>query len=388
MNNTLQNVVVITCCFFVIVTFQSCASIIKHKKLETTLTPQEIEVTKIVNLHPEELQKLKSKPIYQFTPQQLDKYLNYLHTTIPNLRDRVKHIARKNLAQPYRLFLLGEFPFELTDPEPLFNLKESDCVVFAEHTYAMALGWDWASFFAILQRIRYKNGEIGLLTRNHYTELDWNINNSWLLEDITQELAADKAVSVYTEYDKSKFFKKNWGIDVKELKEALTWYYIPYEILPQIIDKLDTGDFVNVVRGYEEPNNKWVSHVGLIIKNEDGSVNFIHSVSPKVKEEPLLMFCKEEVKLNEKRKQYNEIVAIKNLQIQQYNTNLRKKTGGKPHKKEKKLLSKKPYFYGFKFLRLRENPLEELRKIDGDKTPLVIGSQGLYIKKLNSEYQK
>jgi len=30
-----------------------------------------------------------------------------------------------------------------------------------------------------------------------------------------------------------------------DLKESLTWYYAPYEIILEIIDKLETGDFVN-----------------------------------------------------------------------------------------------------------------------------------------------
>jgi hypothetical protein len=60
--------------------------------------------------------------------------------------------------------------------------------------------------------------------------------NSWFVEDITQELAKDEAIPVYTEYNKTKFFKKcRTNVD---LKKSLTWYYIPYEIVLEIIDKL------------------------------------------------------------------------------------------------------------------------------------------------------
>jgi len=65
----------------------------------------------------------------------------------------------------------------------------------------------------------------------------------WFVEDITQELAKDEAIPVYTEYNKTKFFKK-WRSNV-DLKESLTWYYVPYEIVLEIIGKLETGDFVN-----------------------------------------------------------------------------------------------------------------------------------------------
>ncbi len=41
-------------------------------------------------------------------------------------------------------------------------------------------------------------------------------------------------------------------------------------------------------------------------------------------------------------------------------------------RKEKPLIPMKYYFLGFKFLRLRENPMEELIKIDGSEAPGVI----------------
>lgn len=369
----------------------SCVSLLPRKKVEPypkiTLTEKDLLAAKELNIKEEQLQEMLSKPLYKFTPKEVDKYLAYLQLTIPDLRQRIKHIVKKFIGQPYQLrgkeyYLLGEFPFEIYDTAPLFCLEKSNCVTFAEMVYAMALGWDWQSFFVILQRIRYKNGEISLLTRNHYTELDWNINNSWLVEDITQELAKDKACAVYTVYDKTKFFQK-WGLNI-ELKEELTWYYIPYEIVPEIVDKLDTGDFVNIVRGYDEPNNKWVGHVGLILKDDDGTIYFLHSAEPAVQMEPLIAMCTSAPLLNQQRREYNEKIIIENEKIKEYNEKLRKKNKGKPHPKEKKLLSPRPYFYGFKFLRLRQNPLEELRKIDGDKTPLVTGPIGVYIKKLQN----
>lgn len=335
------------------------------------------------NLSPDELSMMEAKPIYQFTNKELDKYLGYLQVSIPDLRKRIQHIARKNLGQPYNIFLLGEYPFELYDSDPLFKLEESDCVVYSEHTYAMALGWDWPSFFAFLQRIRYKNGEISTLARNHYTELDWDNNNSWLVEDVTMELIGDKAVSVCSEYDKAKFFKKQYGIDVDIAKLNLTWYYIPYDSVPGIINKLQAGDFVNIVRGYDEdPNGKWVGHTGLITKDDDGTVFFTHSTSPKVKMEPLLAMCTSAPQLAAERRKHNADADVQNKIIKEENEKLRAENNGKPSKKEKKLISKRAIFYGFKFLRLREDPIAELIKIDGDKAPLVIGSQGLYNKKV------
>ena len=134
------------------------------------------------------LASLAAKPLYQFTEAEVGPYLAQLHATEPDLRQRVVHLARKNLGQPYELYLLGEMPFETYDPQPLYSLTRSDCLVFAEHTYAMALSRDWTGFMRLLQRIRYRDGHLGVATRNHFTETDWNPSNRWLLHDITTEL--------------------------------------------------------------------------------------------------------------------------------------------------------------------------------------------------------
>jgi len=336
----------------------------KWKTIE--ITKAEKHTIELLNIEPDEIKKLKAKPLYQFSPSDLDTYLGFLQTNEPNLRKRVQHLAQKCLDQPYKIFLLGEFPFELYDPDPLYSLDKSDCVVFSEHIYAMALSYDWKSFFAMLQRIRYKNGEIGLASRNHYTEFDWIVNNKWLVKDITEELAGNRTVWETTVVNRAKFLSK-WGIGQLIPVETVKWSYIPYEELPKIIHELMPGDFVNIVRGYE--GNKWVGHVGLITKGEDGTINFLHSTSPNVKEEPLLGLYQTAKSFNDERKMYNEKVRAKNEKILASNKKIREKNEGKPSPKEKKLIAERPYFYGFKFLRLQDDPLWELMKIDGNSAP-------------------
>ena len=108
----------------------------------------------------------------------------------PDLRKRIAAIgAPEHRPAVHAATCWASIPFELHDSLPMFSLENSDCVVFAEHTYAMALSQSWEEFFWMLQRIRYKDGVIGVATRNHYTEVDWNINNSWLVTDISAELA-------------------------------------------------------------------------------------------------------------------------------------------------------------------------------------------------------
>src|SRR5438445_790046 len=146
-------------------------------------TSAQIQAGAQVGVRTDELTTLINKPLYRMKPEEIDRYLAYLSASEPDLRARIGVLGRKNIGQPYELYLLGEFPYETADSQPLFSLEKSDCVVFAEHTYAMALSKSWSEFFWMLQRIRYKDGVIGVTTRNHYTEVDWDAQNAWLVKD-------------------------------------------------------------------------------------------------------------------------------------------------------------------------------------------------------------
>jgi hypothetical protein len=295
---------------------------------------------------------LIEKPLYKFTEAEVDQYLKFLSATEPDLRKRIVHLARKNIGQPYELYLLGEMPFEPYDPQPIYCLGKSDCLVFAEHTYAMALSHDWPSFMRMLQRIRYRDGQLGVVTRNHYTEADWNVSNRWLVEDITKQLAGDTAVKFHEAINRSKFFKDRYKLTVNVPIEQHDDIYLPYEQIGRAKSQLRDGDFVNIVRatmkkGAENPifgGSAFVGHVGLIAHGDNGEVHLIHSAEPKVREE----------------------------QIEQYIARSTKDLREKDAAGKARLV-------GFKFLRLRDEPLKNLKAIDGPDAPRVTlpGAVGL-----------
>ncbi len=314
------------------------------------------------------LSELKMKPLYEFSPQEIDLYLSYLYTIEPNVRNRIAHLARKNIGQSYNIYLLGEFPFEIYDADPLFSLANSDCVVFSEHMYAMAFAHDWQSFFALLQRIRYRNGQISTLARNHFTDIDWDINNSWLIEDITEEIAGDKVVGMTARTGRRRFFKK-YGIGQDLEETTIETSYIPLDVIPEVVDKLNDGDFVNVIRGFRK--GEWCGHVGLITTNADGTVNFLHSTPPKVKEQPILDYVEKNKKYNQEKIEWNKMVDELNKKPK------KEKKWWQFWMKEKEPLKKRALLYGFRFFRLRENALENLKELDGEDAPVVTGPLGL-----------
>jgi hypothetical protein len=321
-----------------------------------------------LGLEASQIAQLIAKPLYEFKEAEVDAYLRYLSAYEPDLRQRIAHLARKNLGQPYEIYLLGEMPFELYDPQPLYCLDKSDCLVFTEHTYAMALTDSWSGFMRMLQRIRYRDGCIGVATRNHYTESDWNPNNRWLVEDMTAALAPETVVRFRQKVDRAGFLRKRYGLETDIPVEEAEHVFLRYEDIDLAKPHLRDGDFVNIVRGTPpQPESAagaaassdssnaagdnastktmqeifggsaWVGHTGLIVLDDDGEVHLIHSAKPHVREE-----------------------AIDDYIADATADNAAKDAAGKAR------------LLGFKFLRLREDPWAHLRALDGEEAPRVI----------------
>lgn len=254
--------------------------------------------------------QLVKKPVYEMQPQEVHRFLAHLHQAEPDLRQRIVRIGRQNIGQPYVLNLLGEYPFELHDALPMFSLKESDCVVFAEHTYAMAMSRSWEEFFWMLQRIRYKDGVIGVASRNHYTEVDWNPNNSWLVTDVTEQLAGDGVRWYEVTVDRARFLRTRHNTlrTIAVQKERIA--FIGKEQLASLLPQLHDGDMVNVVSTRD--GAFYVSHVGLIAVDAKGRRNFLNSAEPKVREESFDDFFKrtaEREKRNAKEGKNGQVLA-------------------------------------------------------------------------------
>jgi hypothetical protein len=266
------------------------------------------------------IEQILQKPLYQMSPQEAGRYINHMQTTEPDLRKRIAAIGRKNIGQPYVLNLLGEYPFQIHDDLPMFSLTHSDCVVFSEHTYAMALSRNWEEFFWMLQRIRYKDGVVGVASRNHYTEQDWNISNRWLVTDISAQLAGTKLASYPLTVDRTRFLRTRHHTEASFPVTKSDEAYVPKDAVKEVLAQLNDGDFVNVIS--TRNGEYWASHVGLVVTAPDGSRNFLNSAEPKVREESFDAFM--------------ERVAAREA---------RQAAEGKPGQK----------LAGFKFLRLNDN---------------------------------
>jgi len=347
------------------------------------LTMDEINLAQRMNVPFDRMKELKAKRLYEFSPKDLNEYLPLAWELHPDFSDRVAHYARKAIGQPYKIYLLGEFPFEIYDSDPLFCLEKSDCMVFTEHIYAMSLSKDWPQFFSMLQRIRYENGEISTVMRNHTSVPQWVDNNSWLVKDITEEIAPDLTRPFNLTLDPNRALIKDYGLDPGFPKQKIETCYIPLENIPKIADKLQNGDYVCVIRGFSE-EGLWSGHVGFITKNEDGAVNFLDSAGAAVRENPLLPAVEKANAINQQKKGYNEWVD----RVKKDPSLLKPKRKffifkGKPEEPRKKW-----YHYGYKFYRPQQDPIKSLVKLDGKDAPVVTGPRGLLQNRKDKPAQK
>ena len=231
---------------------------------------------------------LAVRPLYSFNEAELDTYLRKVHDRIPGLKNRIVHLGRKNIGQPYELYLLGEFPFGEHDDDPIYYLGRSDCVTFSEHTFACALSRGFWEYLRVLQRLRYKDGVVGMVTRNHYTVADWDINNRYLFEDVTGKLGRGAVCVPLNQVCRRASFFSKYGIQCDIPDQRVVDTYIPKENLPSVLGELKNGDFVNIIRGNKR--SQYAGHVGLVALAEDGTVDFLHSTPPSVREQPIMEY--------------------------------------------------------------------------------------------------
>ena len=82
---------------------------------------------------------------------------------------------------------MGEGKQGYFDIAPLYRVDAFDCETYVDTVLALAMGHDTISFKRYIRQVRYKEGKVGFLHRNHFTCLDWNQNNQkqGFLKDIT-----------------------------------------------------------------------------------------------------------------------------------------------------------------------------------------------------------
>ena len=124
------------------------------------------------------------------------KELYHTLNTMPNssMAERIDWISSHFSGTVYVLGSLGEGPKARYDQFPQYRVDAFDCDTYVNTVLSLALANSLESFQQCIKFSRYKNGKIAYINRNHFTSLDWNINNQQrgVLKDITLDIKDQK----------------------------------------------------------------------------------------------------------------------------------------------------------------------------------------------------
>ncbi|MBI3544255.1 MAG: DUF1460 domain-containing protein [Deltaproteobacteria bacterium] len=234
-----------------------------------------------------------------------------------SVAERIQQISAKYLGTPYVLDPFGEGENGKFDRDPLYRFDAFDCTTYVETMMALALSHDgdFNEFFNTLQRIRYRDGTIGYVTRNHFPEVDWIPNNTraGFISDVTEAVAgpfgvqqARAVIDKRSWYEHKQLDQLNVPGASREQKELLlselraegVKYQPELSVMPYIgIDQLfpsgepnaelfariPPGSVLNVVRpdwdlSGTEGTHLNVSHQALVVK-KDGVLTVRHATT-------------------------------------------------------------------------------------------------------------
>lgn len=96
--------------------------------------------------------------------------------------------------KPYLLGALGEGPDASFDQFPRYRTDSFDCDTYVNTVLSLALANSLAEFKTCINKNRYLKGQVNYVSRKHFNELDWNIENQQrgIFKDVTLSIK-DKA---------------------------------------------------------------------------------------------------------------------------------------------------------------------------------------------------
>ncbi|MDD3807598.1 MAG: DUF1460 domain-containing protein [Candidatus Marinimicrobia bacterium] len=186
------------------------------------------------------------------------------------MTDRMALYSEQFLGMPYSWTATGDGEWALYENQPLFNFDSTNCMVYCEHVLALSISDSWDNFFNNLQHIRYKEGIIGMSTRNHYTMADWLPENIWLLNNVSQSVGGSYTKTMTRTISHKTFFKEKGITDLRYVKpdRTLTIDYIPLNDLYKVKDHFQNGDIIALI--FAQRDDIFSAHMAMMIKKKDG----------------------------------------------------------------------------------------------------------------------
>jgi len=244
-----------------------------------------------------------------------------------SIQESIEEKSRILLDKPYD-HALGEGEHGIVSSKPLFCADKFDCTTYVETVTAEALARSPEEVEPLLRKIRYEDGKVSYLKRNHFAERDWIPNNekAGFYTDITSKIAGDETKTVNATIDRGGWLRKLTADDVTrqiplaqkekiigKIQKAGDAYkptdvslnYIPIDTLLKdqaVLDKIPSGSIFNMVRndttwivkGEPKEIGTIISHQGFIIR-KDGELYLRHasSAEQKIVDVPMKKYLKD-----------------------------------------------------------------------------------------------
>jgi hypothetical protein len=213
-----------------------------------------------------------------------------------SLADRFVQASALFLGTTYDDGPLGEGAVGGPDPDPRVRFDRVDCVTYLEQSLALAVVSPPLAksvpmqdpFLAVLDRIRYRDGQVSYANRNHFMSIDWIPANAWLVSDVTDSLAPDATVEVTRTIDRAAFLTAHGVAPRPGVDDARTFAtrIIPRDRVASVAPSIRNGELIFWAG---KKDGILIVHTGLAVRNADGVLLFRHASSRagKVTEEPL-----------------------------------------------------------------------------------------------------
>ncbi|MBL7135961.1 MAG: DUF1460 domain-containing protein [Candidatus Marinimicrobia bacterium] len=206
------------------------------------------------------------KPFYEMTNLEIDTLLKETSQRNMTISERITFYSERFIGTPYNFKCVGDGPYALMESYSLINFAETNCMAFCEHVLALSISDSWDNFFNNLQHIRYRDGIIGMRTRNHYTMADWLPENKWLLEDVSRIVGGKYIQSVTRTISHKNFFENKGITDMRYVlpDREITIDYVPKEDLVKIEKNAKSGDILALI--FANKTDIFSAHMLMVIE--------------------------------------------------------------------------------------------------------------------------
>ncbi len=188
-------------------TAENCADVLQVCQLAAPIIIEHTKLEKgsywvIENMEP----AVNAEVVSPYNEKKYDAEITHLYQTIPqshsaNLYTRLYADSHYFLGRRYSLFANGEGRTGTYDQNPLYRTDKFDCLTYVSTVIALVNASTLPQFIQNMKTIGYKKGNVDFVTRNHFTSVDYNLNNqrNGFLTDITATIVNKKGRPVYVE---------------------------------------------------------------------------------------------------------------------------------------------------------------------------------------------